>query len=51
MPQVVSITGLTITFALWQALAAQEQHMVGAMGAGATNFSDEGVLAFGISIG
>jgi len=48
MPQVVSITGLTITFALWQALSAQEQSMVGEMGADATNFSDEGVLAFGI---
>ena len=48
MPQVISITGLTITFTLWQALAAQEQSMVGEMGADATNISDEGVLAFGI---
>ena len=48
VPQVIGITGLTITFALWQALSAQEQRMVSEMGAGATNFSDEGLLIFGI---
>ena len=48
VPQVIGITGLTITFALWQALSAQEQRMVSEMGAGAANFSDEGLLAFGI---
>jgi len=48
LPQVIGITGLTITFALWQALSAQEQRMVGEMGAGAVNFSDEGLLLFGI---
>ena len=47
-PQIIGITGLTITFALWQALSAQEQRMVGEMGAGAVNFSDEGLLIFGI---
>ena len=48
VPQVIGITGLTITFALWQALSAQEQRMVGEMGDGAANFSDEGLLIFGI---
>jgi signal transduction histidine kinase/DNA-binding response OmpR family regulator len=48
VPQVIVITGLTITFALWQALSAQEQRMVGEMGDSATNFSDEGLLVFGI---
>jgi len=48
VPQVIGITGLTVTFALWQALSAQEQRMVSEMGAGAANFSDEGLLAFGI---
>jgi PAS domain S-box-containing protein len=48
VPQVIAITGLTITFAMWQALSAQEQRMVGEMGVGAANFSDEGLLAFGI---
>ena len=48
VPQVIGITGLTITFALWQAMSAQEQRMVNEMGAGAANFSDEGLLAFGI---
>ena len=47
-PQVIGITGLTITFALWQAMSAQEQRMVSEMGAGAANFSDEGLLVFGI---
>jgi PAS domain S-box-containing protein len=48
VPQVIGITGLTITFALWQALSAKEQRMVSAMGEDAANFSDEGLLAFGI---
>jgi len=48
VPQVVVITGLTITFTLWRALAAQEQRMVGKMGDAAINFSDEGLLVFGI---
>ncbi|MFV1973052.1 MAG: CHASE domain-containing protein, partial [Thiohalobacterales bacterium] len=48
VPQVIAITGLTITFAMWQALSAQEQRMVGEMGAGAENFSDEGLLLFGV---
>ncbi|UCC57128.1 MAG: CHASE domain-containing protein, partial [Gammaproteobacteria bacterium] len=48
VPQVIGITGLTITFAMWQALSTQEQRMVSEMGAGAANFSDEGLLAFGI---
>jgi len=48
VPQLIGITGLTITFALWQALSAQEQRMVGEMGAGAANISDEGLLIFGI---
>ncbi|GEM_PF-1446062 len=45
---VIVITGSTITFALWQALSAQESRMVAGMGAGARNFSDEGLLIFGI---
>ncbi|NOR20870.1 MAG: response regulator [Xanthomonadales bacterium] len=48
IPRVIGITGLTITFALWQALSAQEQRMVDEMGASAANFSDEGLLIFGI---
>ena len=48
VPQVIGITGLTITFALWQAMSTQEQRMVSELGAGAANFSDEGLLAFGI---
>jgi len=48
VPQVIAITGLTITFALWQAMSAQEQRMVSEMGVSASNFSDEGLLAFGI---
>ena len=48
LPQVIVITGFTVTFALWQALSAQEQRMVGEMGDGAANFSDEGLLVFGI---
>ncbi|HAJ92825.1 MAG TPA: hypothetical protein DCO71_09490, partial [Gammaproteobacteria bacterium] len=48
LPQLIGITGLTVTFALWQALSAQEQRMVGEMGAGAANISDEGLLIFGI---
>jgi len=48
LPQLIGITGLTVTFALWQALSAQESRMVGEMGAGAANFSDEGLLIFGI---
>jgi len=47
-PQVIGITGLTITFAMWQALSAQEQRMVSEMGTDAANFSDEGSLIFGI---
>ncbi|HHH45307.1 MAG TPA: response regulator [Gammaproteobacteria bacterium] len=45
---VIVITGFTITFALWQALSAQESRMVAGMGAGARNLSDEGLLVFGI---
>jgi PAS domain S-box-containing protein len=48
IPRVIGITGLTITFALWQALSAQEQRMVDEMGASAANFSNEGLLIFGI---
>ena len=48
VPQVVIITGLTITFTLWQALVAQEQRMVGEMGDAAINISDEGLLIFGV---
>ena len=48
MPRVIGITGATITFALWQAMSAQEQRMVSEMGAGAENFSNEGLLIFGI---
>jgi len=48
IPRVIGITGLTITFALWQALSAQEQRMVDELGASAANFSDEGLLIFGI---
>ncbi|RLA43905.1 MAG: hypothetical protein DRR06_10990 [Gammaproteobacteria bacterium] len=47
-PQIIGITGLTITFALWQAMSAQEQRMVSEMGPSAANFSDEGLLIFGI---
>jgi PAS domain S-box-containing protein len=48
LPQVIGITGFTITFALWQALSAQEQRMVSEMGTAAVNISDEGLLIFGI---
>jgi PAS domain S-box-containing protein len=48
MPQVIAITGLTFTFAMWQALSAHELRMVGEMGAGAANISDEGLLLFGV---
>jgi PAS domain S-box-containing protein len=48
LPQLIGITGLTITFALWQALSAQERRMVGEMGVDAANFSNEGLLIFGI---
>ncbi len=48
VPQVIGITGFTITFALWQALSAQEQRMLNKMGAAAANFADEGLLIFGI---
>ncbi len=48
LPQVIGITGLTITFALWQALSAQEQRMVREFGSDAANLSDEALLAFGI---
>ena len=48
LPQVIGITGLTITFAMWQALSAQEQRMLSSMGESAANFSDEGLLVFGI---
>ncbi|HED19425.1 MAG TPA: PAS domain S-box protein, partial [Gammaproteobacteria bacterium] len=48
LAQVTAITGLTITFALWQALSAQESRMVAELGVGAENLSDEGLLVFGI---
>ena len=48
IPRIIGITGLTITFALWQALSAQEQRMVDEMGASAANFSNEGLLIFGL---
>ena len=48
LPRVIGITGLTITFAMWQALSAQEQRMVSSMGESAANFSNEGLLVFGI---
>ena len=48
LPQLIGITGLTITFALWQALSAQERRMVSEMGVDAANFSNEGLLIFGI---
>ena len=48
LPQVIGITGLTITFALWQAVSAKEQRMISEMGEAVANFSDESLLLFGL---
>jgi len=48
IPRIIGITGLTITFALWQALSSREQRMVEELGDSAANFSNEGLLIFGI---
>ncbi|MFY0678418.1 MAG: response regulator [Neptuniibacter sp.] len=44
----VGIGSLTITAALWQALAAQESKLVATFGEAAASYSDEGVLVFGV---
>jgi PAS domain S-box-containing protein len=48
IPRIIGITGFTITFALWQALSTQEQRMVEELGDSAVNFSNEGLLIFGV---
>ncbi len=48
LPQIIGITGFTITFALWQAISAEERYLVSEVGASAENFANEGLLIFGI---
>ena len=47
IPIVIGITGSTITVALWQALAAQEQRMVEELGPQAATLADDGLVVFG----
>ena len=47
VPAVIAITGSTITIALWQALAAQEQRMVDTLGQQAATLADNGLVIFG----
>jgi PAS domain S-box-containing protein len=47
LPAVIGITGATITFALWQALDAQERRTVEMLGPEAANFADDGLVIFG----
>ncbi|MGB5299899.1 MAG: response regulator [Thiogranum sp.] len=48
LPAVIGITGFTVTFAMWQALVAQEQRLINEMGAHAASYADEGLLVFGV---
>jgi PAS domain S-box-containing protein len=48
VPVVIGVTGTTITVALWQALAAQEQRMVEKMGPQAATLADDGLVVFGV---
>jgi PAS domain S-box-containing protein len=47
LPVPVVITGMTFTFAMWQALRAHEHQLVADMGLTARNAADEGFLLFG----
>jgi len=48
IPVVITITGLTITFALWQAMLVREQSMIEMMDAEGKSFADESLLIFGL---
>ena len=47
LPVPVIITGMTFTLAMWQALRANEHHLVADTGPAARNLADEGFLLFG----
>jgi PAS domain S-box-containing protein len=47
LPVPVVITGMTFTFAMWQAMRAHENQLMATMGSAAQSFADEGFLLFG----